>query len=257
MRKIKFTNEVGGKNSILAGIIIVSVLMSILIILLFLNPESVNLIGAIGTITLTGVTAIILFLTLQTYSDLLKVSEQTLSFTKIQTSYNSYFDNYKLFNELSKQKTDILLEGELYSDISPFFVNMTFNTIYINYKTILENYPERGPMSTRIFDRIFTRFNNKIKSFMSIIHSEIIRIKKDNNLTEEQKENLIDLYKSFMLFDYINLSIELIANIQKQSDGIKGLGDFIGKGNLLKCNSPEQTVFDPDLFLSLYYEVKS
>jgi hypothetical protein len=201
----------------------------------------------------SALTLIALLLTLNIYKGLLEVSERTLSFTQNQSSFSSYLDNFKLFYELSKQKTDILSQGDLQSDARSFFENLTFNTIHLNYINILMNFPDFEVFPK--YDNTFKRFNNKIKAFINIIYEELLRIKEDKNLNNEQKLNLLELYKGFVLSDYINLSRDLLDNIQKQKDNIKDLRDLVNRGDLLKCNKPGNLVFDVDSFLVLYFEV--
>lgn len=253
MFRIRFTNEIGGKKSIAVGMVMVSVVMSFIILMLFLHPDSSNQIGIAGTILLTGITAIILFLTLQTYVDLLKVSELTLSFTKTQTSYNSYFDNYKLFFELSKIKTDKLVEGKLDDDLIQYFDKLTFNTIQFNYLKILELVPSPKRQEIRFwYDLMFKRFNYKVQSFIDILTDEIEKINADSNLSYSQKTSLINLYKNFIMNDYINLCRDLIKNRRyyKENPLESGFGT-----NLLKCNE-YVTIFDLDRFLRLHNELE-
>lgn len=250
MFKIKFTNEVGGKKWIAAGMWMVSIIMSFLIIMLFLKPSYINLIGVIGTILLTGITAIVLFLTLQTYGDLLEVSQQTLSFTKTQTSYNSYFDNYKLFFELSKMKTDKVYEGEVFDAPYHCFDAMTFSSIHFNYLKVLELFPQAEPARTK-HELVFKRFNRKIQSFIDILTDEVKRIISDPNLLKTQKMTLINLYRNFITKDYINLCDDLYKN---RSYFKQHPSNSILDTNLLKCNE-ERIVFDMEKFLNLYTEI--
>lgn len=266
MRIIRFTNEVGGKKSIAVGMWMVSFIMSFLILMLFLNPDSINFIGVIGTIILTGVTAIVLFLTLQTYGDLLKVSKQTLTFTKTQTSYNRCLDNYKLFNELSKRKTSLVYSNEfIYSDHRPYFENLTFETLDINVRNILHNYSalalktetgreviSRTPSHIN-YKNVFLRFSSKIQAFINMIHREILNIRDDEDLTDNQKLSLVELYSNYILFDYLNLAEELDKEIERHKK------EPILFSDLLQCNSHTEKVesleFDVADFLFLYYEL--
>ena len=228
-----------------------------LVTLYFLiHPPQTGLINNILTDLLSSVTIVVLLFTLQTYIKLvevsketLKVSKDTLSFTKTQTSFNSYFDNYKLFNELSKRETSIVLKEELYTEEKTFFENMTFETIHLHYVNILGNYPlETNKID---YEVVFKRFNSKIQSFIDVLNNEIVRIKNDIDLNEEQKINLIDLYKNFLLSDYINLCKDLIKN--RQIDENELLRLLIP--NYLKCNSTGRIIFDIDSFLKLYYQL--
>ncbi len=92
-----------------------------------LDPKGVESFSDLYSVIFSGITVLVLILTLNTYKELLKVSENTLSFTKTQTSFNFYIDNYKLFYELSKIKTDKVYENELFDEPSNFFENLTLS----------------------------------------------------------------------------------------------------------------------------------
>lgn len=152
-------------------------------------------------------------MTLKTYTEILKVSEQTLSFTKTQTAYNSYFDNFKLFLELSKMKTDKVRAGMLDDQVNTAFDELTFATIQRHYLYILENIPDVNRLEARTwYELTFKRFNNKIQSFTEMLLYEILKIKADSNLSFSHKLTLINLYKNFIMMDYIYLCKDLIQN---------------------------------------------
>ncbi|HVN58957.1 MAG TPA: hypothetical protein VMT63_11705 [Bacteroidales bacterium] len=206
---------------------------------LFIIEHKTEFVFNLTSILYSGISIMVLVFTLFVYEKLLKVSEQSLTFTKRQTSFNSYFDNYKLFDDLSKRKTSIVLEDDLigYPEIVPFFESMTFNTIHINYLRILENFPVETHYLK--YELLFKRFNEKTQSFIQILYDEIARINTDNNLNSNQRNTLLDLYKNFILFDYINLCKDIIKN-----------------NDLLKCNPQDKIVFDTDKFFKLYFELE-
>jgi hypothetical protein len=189
-------------------------------------------------------TLIALVITFIIYYKLLIVSRNTLELTKTQTSFNFYFDKYKLFYDLSKEKTDIIFEGELYTDQKPFFENMTFENIFYNYVKILDNFPLEGRVDE--YKNIFIRFNNKILSFINIILKEIIRIKNEKDLGENRK-TLLDLYKNFILSDYINL-----CNLLTQKESELNLPKDFGPSYI--NTSIYKDVIDKEKFLVLYKE---
>lgn len=217
------------------------------------------------TLILSGITVIVLLLTLKTYSKILKVSEDNLSFMKRQTTFNSYFDNYKLFTDLSKRKTDIIYHNDYIDKLYlPYFENLTFDTLYTNYKNILINYSSlsfsidprtvgiRNPAYVN-YKKVFLRFNSKIQSFIDIIYIEILKIRDDDNLTDEQKGTFVELYSNFILFDYINLANELDDEIEKHKS------EPILMSDLMQCNNHSEKEksleFDIEDFLFLYYEL--
>ncbi|TAL71234.1 MAG: hypothetical protein EPN88_05810 [Bacteroidetes bacterium] len=249
MIKIKVTNEVGGKKAISFGIVAVSFLMLILLILIIINPESSNLIGLIGTIILTGVTAIVLFLTLQTYIEILRVSEQTLSFTKTQTSFNIFFENFKYFDDLSKRIIPFISDGGLY-EMEKHFENMSIDSIHFKFINILKQFPtETNDMRYEIS---FRRLMSKIQPFIDLLYNEIIKIINSNNLTTEQKINLINLYRIFILSDYSNLCHDVSQNKEMFDSNILPPTEI---SDLLKCNR-KRINLDPVAFLKLYYEIE-
>ncbi len=81
---------------------------------------------------------------------------------------------------------------------------------------------------------------------------EITKIKFDNNLLADQRVSLINLYKNFILYDYINLSKDLIQNKEINEQGLSPaeIPDY------LKCNYNNRNVFDIGQFLKLYYEIE-
>lgn len=249
MIRIRFTNEVGGKKAITFGIVLVSITMIICIVLIGYKPESASIIGVIVTIELTGVTAIVLFLTLQTYVEILKVSKQTLSFTKTQTTFNTYFDNFKYFDDLSKRKTTIVSEGGLYA-MDKHFENMSFDSLHFNLIDILRHFP--NSTSDMRYEISFNKLVSKIQPLINILYDEIYKIRNSNNLTAEQKANLINLYKIFTLSDYINLSRDLAQNKEMFDSDILPPTQIT---NLLKCNR-NRINLDPVAFLKLYYEIE-
>jgi len=120
---------------------------------------------------------VVIYMTWVIYKRILRVSEHTLLFTKNQTSFSSYLDNFKLYNELSKRKVSIVLEGELYCDQIFYFENMTFETMHINYMNILKYFPlvNKNHDETN-YEFVFKRFNYKIQSFLDILYNEITSV---------------------------------------------------------------------------------
>jgi hypothetical protein len=200
-------------------------------------------------------TAFILLLTVFIYYRILNTTEETLSFTKRQTSFNLYFDNYKLFDDLSKRSTSIVLIDEIDDEFVPFFKNMTFITIHIDYINILQNFP--GAVSHYIHDFnyeiVFKRFSHKIQSFINIINDEVIKIKTDSNLIDANRTTLLELYRNFILSDYINLCRDLIQNMGMFEFGLPPTE----VKNLLKCNLSNRNIFDVKEFLKLYYFIEN
>lgn len=248
MKKIEFTNEVGGKTAITFGIVIVSCLMVFLVIFINIYPKSVNLIGVIGTLLLTGVTAIILFLTLQTYVEILRVSEQTLSFTKTQTTFNTFFDNFKYFDDLSKRKIPFASEGGL-NEMEKHFENLSFDTIHFNLLTILQNYPRES--NNTAYEKSLNRLSSKIQPFIETLNDEVQKISNNCDLSIEQKINLINFYKVFILSDYINLCGVLIQNKEMFNSEMLPPIEIT---DLFKCNR-RRINFDPEKFFKLYFSV--
>jgi len=249
MVRIKFTYDIGGKKAIFIGIAAVSLLWSFLIILILLNPGSANIIGIIGTISMTGVTAIVLFLTLQTYVEIQKNSEQTLSFTKTQTSFNVFFDNFKYFDDLSKRKIPFVSEGGLY-DMEKYFLNMSFNSIHFKFISILQYFP--GDTNDMRYEISFKRLVSRIQPFIDILYDEVNKIKDSENLLDKQKVNLLNLYKTFTLSDYVNLCHDLAQNKEMFDSNMLPPTEIT---DFFKCNK-YRTNLDPASFLKLYYEIE-
>ncbi len=161
-----------------------------------------GVLNSIIQITSPAITTLTLILTLQVYirinevsKETLKVSKETLEFAKIQSSFNTYFDNYKLYNELAKRKIDILHEGELlFSDQIELFENLTFENIHYNFLEAVK------------------RFNSKILDFIEMLVDETYQIGTDDNLSLNQKKKLFNLYRNFVMRDYINLCKDLLNN---------------------------------------------
>ena len=237
----------------LKWLIIVVILFPIipLLYLLFFEHKT-EFFFNITNILYSGITITVLAWTLYIYERLLKVSEQTLSFTKTQTSYNFYFDNYKLFYELSKLKTDNVYDQEVLDKPFKLFDNLTFAEIHFNYVNILDEFPRQQPAKIK-YELVFNRFNFKIQSFIDVLLDEITKIKNDNNLLLNQRVSLINLYKSFIMRDYINLCNDLIKNRDYNKNNTF---DSILSTNYLRCNSEGRTIFDMDNFLKLYNEIE-
>ena len=189
----------------------------------------------------------ILVATFIVYYKLLMVSNRTLKFTKSQTSFNLFFDNFKLYNDLSKKKMGIVLDGELFSDQKPFFENLTFENIHINYLKILENFPLEG--DTIKYTLVFKRFNFKVQSFLNTVLRELVRINKDNDLNGNDRATLFHLYRDFLLYDYLNLCSDLIKN--KEVHELKEVKTDLPK--YLICNDNGRAIFDVQDFLFLYF----
>ena len=189
----------------------------------------------------------ILVATFIVYYKLLRVSNSTLKFTKSQTSFNLFFDNFKLYNDLSKKKIGIVLDGELYSDQKPFFENLTFENIHLDYLKILENFPLEG--NTTTYTIVFKRFNFKVQSFLNTVLRELVSINKDNDLNGNERATLVHLYIDFLLYDYLNLCSDLIKN--KEVHELKEVKTDLPK--YLICNDNGRAIFDVQDFLFLYF----
>jgi hypothetical protein len=177
-----------------------------------------GVLNSIIQITSPAITTLTLILTLQVYirinevsKETLKVSKETLEFAKIQSSFNTYFDNYKLYNELAKRKIDILHEGELlFSDQIELFENLTFENIHYNFLEAVKRFPvETTDMKYRL---VLKRFNSKILDFIEMLVDETYQIGTDDNLSLNQKKKLFNLYRNFVMRDYINLCKDLLNN---------------------------------------------
>ena len=219
------------------------------------NPNEVAFLNAFAAIIMSTFTAFILLLTVFIYYKILTTTEETLSFTKRQTCFNLYFDNYKLFDDLSKRNTSIVLINEIDDEFIPFFKNMTFITIHIDYNNILQNFPKAGSHNIHgtNYEIVFKRFNHKIQSFINIINDEVIKIKTDSNLTDANRTTLLELYRNFILSDYINLCKDLIRNLDWFTGNVLPPMEIT---NLFKCNSQNRIVFETEQFLKLYFEVE-
>lgn len=247
MIKISFTNEIRAKDMGWFEISLISLFISFMTILVFIKPESANLIGTISTITLTGLSVIVLFITLKIYIQILNVSEQTLSFTKTQTTFNALFDNFKYFDDLAKRPIPMipeLIEMENDSD------SMAFYNVHFKLLKMLKEFPNNK--SDNPYESSFRTFVNKIQSLIDILYDEIYQIRNSENLSAAQKNNLINLYRSYILNDYIKLCPELIENKKMfESDILPPIEIY----NLLKCNKHRINI-DIDAFLKLYFEVE-
>ncbi len=242
------------RERVIWAVDIIILLVIVIVIRLVSNPEKLGLYTAIGTLVFSGISALLLLITAVIYKSLLEVTEQTLAFTKTQTSFNRYLDNYKLFDELSKRSTSIVLNSEI-NEGTPYFKNMTFISIHFNYINILQQFPGIGSSYVRDinYELVFKRFNAKIQSFIDTIFNEIVKINTDPNLSDISKTTLLDLYRNFVLSDYMGLCKDLIQNIE-WFDGEALPPTEIS--NLLKCNTKDRIVFDTDKFLKLYFEVE-
>lgn len=197
------------------------------------------------------VTLLVLSITLLVYANILEVSEKTLTFTKTQTSFNSYFDNYKLFNELSRRKTDMLYHLDIDDGFTKYFEELTFDTLNHNLRRLLINYDRYR--NHPAYKEVFNRFYGKIQSFIDTMKSEYLRIKTDSALLPNQKETLLSLYENFLLADYIYLGRDLAEETLRHKT------EDIRVSDLLFCNRKENDKvtldFDPDRYLGLYYEI--
>lgn len=197
------------------------------------------------------VTLLVLSITLLVYANILEVSEKTLTFTKTETAFNSYFDNYKLFNDLSRKKTDILYHLDIDQGFSKYFDELSFETVNHNLRNILTNYSRYR--NHEDYKKVFERFYVKIQSFIDTVKSEYIRIKTDSSLPANQKKTLLSLYENFLLADYIYLGRDLAEETLRHKT------EDICVSDLLFCNRKENDKvtldFDPGSYLGLYYEI--
>lgn len=204
------------KKSLYVLITVFGVIVLVQIWLVICPIEGV--LNSIIQITSPAITTLTLILTLQAYirinevsKETLKVSKETLEFAKIQSSFNTYFDNYKLYNELAKRKIDILHEGELlFPDQIELFENLTFENIHYKFLEAVKRFPvETTDMKYRL---VLKRFNSKILDFIEMLIDETYQIGTDDNLSLNQKKKLFNLYRNFIMRDYINLSKDLLNN---------------------------------------------
>lgn len=189
----------------------------------------------------------VLVVTAVIYYRLLRVSNKTLKFTKTQTLFNTYFDNFKLFNDISKRQIGYVLEGELFSDYRGPFDNLTFENIHSNYWQILLNFPREGKPLVD-YSNVFKRYNEKVQSFLDILQKELINILEDKDLTENDKIKLKFMYEDFLLYDYIKLSYDLKLNKELNEQGLTPTE----VPDILKCNYNNKNNFDADKFLALF-----
>jgi len=141
-----------------------------------------------------------------------------------------------LYNELAKRKIDILHEGELlFSDQIELFENLTFENIHYNFLEAVKRFPvETTDMKYRL---VLKRFNSKILDFIEMLIDETYQIGTDDNLSLNQKKKLFNLYRNFIMRDYINLSKDLLKNTD------------------LYENRIPRDIFDINLFAELLYEM--
>lgn len=247
MKRIRFTSEIKENHIGLSVITFISAFTSLMILMLLIKPTSANLIAAVSNITLTGVSVIVILLTLKIYIQILNVSEQTLSFTKSQTTFNTFFDNFKFFDDLAKRPIHMmpeLIKMENDSEI------VTFYNVHYKLFNILKGFPNNK--SDNPYESSFRTFVNTIESFVDILYNEIYQIRNSENLSLVQKNNLINLYRSFILIDYIKVCPELINNKKMFESGILPPIEIT---NLLKCNTYRMNM-NADAFLKLYYEIE-
>ena len=190
----------------------------------------------------------VLIVTAIIYYRLLRVSDRTLKFTKSQTSFNIYFDNFKLFNDLSKRKIGTVSEDELiFKELREPFDNLTFENIHFNYWQILLSYPREGKPLVD-YNNVFKRFNEKVQSFLDILHKELKSIQEDNDISEKDKLKLKFLYQDFLLYDYIKLSYDLKLN-KELNEKVLSPTEI---PDILHCNYNNKMNFDVDKFFALY-----
>ena len=84
---------------------------------------------------------------------------------------------------------------------------------------------------------VLKRFNSKILDFIEMLIDETYQIGTDDNLSLNQKKKLFNLYRNFVMRDYINLSKDLLNNTD------------------LYENRIPKDVFDINLFAELLYEM--
>jgi hypothetical protein len=245
-------NKIDKVDRLISWFIFLVIFFPILFFIFYLfQIHKVEMLFNSVSILYSAITVILLFLTVRVYRELLEVNERTLSFTKTQTSYNFYFDNYKLFYELSTLKTDKVYDKEAFDEAFNCFDSLTFASIHFNYIRILELFPKILDVRMN-YELVFNRFNYKIQSFIDILFDEIIKIKTDENLSLNQKVALINLYKNFIIHDYINLCKDLIQNKELNEHGLSpsGVPDYF------KCNYNNRNIFNIEKFLKLYYEIE-
>jgi hypothetical protein len=252
------------------------ILFTICSALIIVNIYFIIFPGQIGTLekvisnSVSIFTLIILLFTLQTYMDILSVSKETLSFTKRQNAYNMHLDNYKLFNDLAKRNINILYSSDgIYAQYKKYFENLTFDTIYSNYKHIIQNYnvlalerDQKREVAGRtpshlIYKSVFTRFNNKVSAFIDALTNELTKVRDNDELSYHQKVTLIQLYANFILSDYLHLAVKLNEEITRHENS------SILTSDLLQCNNfgskQDNLEFDVEWFLILveYLEIST
>jgi hypothetical protein len=130
------------------------------------------------------------------------------------------------------------------------FENMSFDSIHFKFINILQQFPmETNDLRYEIS---FRRLMSKIQPFIDLLYDEINKIINSNNLTTDQKINLINLYRIFILSDYINLCHDISQNKEMFDSEILPPTEI---SDLLKCNRKGINL-DPMAFLKLYYEIE-
>jgi hypothetical protein len=220
-----------------------------------IGPQPIDSITIPYSFILSGITVLVLIMTLNTYKDLLKVSERTLSFTKTQTSLDSYYNKYKLFDDLSKR--EIRVGTEIRFVQIPDNLDLTFDNIQTVYVKLLTNFTvvslfELGKVNE--YKAIFSKINSKFQSFIDLVNKEICFLKKDEHIDRDQKQLVIDLYKNFILADYLIISKDLNEELKKKETQPTYLSDLLQ--SISNVDQNNNLDFNPEVFLSLYYEVE-
>lgn len=130
------------------------------------------------------------------------------------------------------------------------FENMSFDSIHFKLINILQQFPnETNDMRYEIS---FRRLMSKIQPLIDLLYDEVNKIRNSSNLTAEQKTNLINLHRIFILSDYINLCHDIAQNKEMFDSDILPPTEIT---DLLKCNR-KRINLDPVAFLKLYYEIE-
>jgi len=135
----------------------------------------------------------------------------------------------------------------IFEELREPFDNLTFENIHFNYWQILLNYPKEGKTLVD-YSNVFKRFNEKVQSFLDILHKELKGIQEDNDISEKDEIKLKFLYQDFLLYDYIKLSFDLKLNKELNEKALSPTEI----PDILKCNYNNKMNFDVDKFLTLY-----
>lgn len=215
--------------------------------------------GIIPDIILPIATVLMMLLTFN-------VSSQSLSFTKRQSTFNALLDNFKMYNDLAKRPLGILSHTEevgttIINQIP--FKNLTIDNMNIHFREMIRYYSRlKFTASLTVSDKprlapynvVFERFYMKLQAFLDVVSYELKSIKKNENITYEQKVSLFNLYSSFVLADYLKLA-EDISRHRK----LLQAGNYESQGLLYCIEGEDESIklsFNPLRYLEVSKEIE-